>query len=53
MCMESAVRLFDRFSSILDGLQTLDETGQQIDQQTVTIVQPAENEYNDQQLKHG
>ena len=34
--------------SILDGLQTLDETGRQIDQQTVTIVQLAENECNDQ-----
>jgi len=34
--------------SNLDGLQTLDETGRQIDQQTVTIVQPDENECNDQ-----
>ena len=32
--------------SILDALQTLDETGRQIDQQTVTIVQPAENVYS-------
>ena len=34
--------------SILNGLQTLDETGRQVDQQTVTIVQPAEDKCNDQ-----
>ena len=32
--------------SILNGLQTLDETGRQVDQQTVTIVQPAEDKCN-------
>ena len=34
--------------SILNGLQMLDETGRQVDQQTVTIVQPAEDKCNDQ-----
>jgi len=34
--------------SILYGLQMLDETGRQVDQQTVTIVQPAEDKCNDQ-----
>jgi len=29
--------------SILNGLQTLDETGRQVDQQAVAIVQPTEN----------
>lgn len=33
---------------ILIGLQTLDETGRQVDQQTVTVMQPAENKCNDQ-----
>ena len=33
---------------ILNGLQTLDETGRQVDQQAVAIVQPAENKRNDQ-----
>jgi len=34
--------------SILNGLQTVDETGWQVDQQTVTIVQASEDKYNDQ-----
>ena len=34
--------------SVLNGLQTLDETGLQVDQQAVAIVQPAENKCNDQ-----
>jgi len=33
---------------ILNGLHTLDETGRQVDQQTVTIVQPAEDKSNNQ-----
>ena len=34
--------------NVLNGLQTLDETGRQVDQQAVAIVQPAENKCNDQ-----
>jgi len=33
---------------ILNGLQTMDETGRQVNQQTVAVIQPAENKCNDQ-----
>jgi len=33
---------------ILNGLQPLDETGRQVNQQTVAVIQPAENKCNDQ-----